>query len=58
MEAATLFALGAARGIAVGCLLTVSDTFGPQGSRRRIGEEQLLVAAEQMGSVAIGALSG
>jgi uridine phosphorylase len=58
MEAATLFALGASKSVAVGCVLTVSDTFGADGQRRRIGDEQLLAAAERMGAVAVAALSG
>ncbi len=57
MEAATLFALGAARATPVGCVLVVSDTFGADGQRERIGEEQLLAAAERMGAVALAALS-
>jgi len=57
MEAATLFALGAREGIAVGCLLTVSDTF-PEGRRERIDDESLAAAAERMGAVAVAALSG
>jgi uridine phosphorylase len=56
MEAATLFALGVVERIAVGCLLVVSDTFGPGGERRRIGHEQLPLAAERMGTAALAAL--
>jgi DeoD family purine-nucleoside phosphorylase len=57
MEAATVFALARAKNVAAGCLLIVSDTFGPHGERRRIGDEDLLAAAERMGAVAIEALS-
>ena len=57
MEAATLFALGAARGIAVGCLLTVSDIFDGTGGRRRIEDEQLLEASLEMGRTAARALA-
>lgn len=57
MEAATLFALGRSEGIAVGCLLIVTDTFDEQGERSRIGEERLLEAAEAMGRAALTALS-
>jgi nucleoside phosphorylase len=56
MEAATLFALGAREGIAVGCLLVVSDTF-PHGARNRIDDDSLAAAAERMGAVALAALS-
>jgi len=56
MEAATLFALGSRRGVAVGCLLAVSDR--PGGSRReRIGDEELLGVAQAMGTVALAALA-
>jgi uridine phosphorylase len=58
MEAATLFALGAARSIAVACVLAVSDVFTPDGGRTRISDEDLLAAAERMGAAAIAALSG
>jgi uridine phosphorylase len=58
MEAAALFAVGAAAGIAVACALTVSDTFDPAGERRRIDDELLLGVAEAMGATAIAALEG
>jgi DeoD family purine-nucleoside phosphorylase len=57
MEAATLFTIGAAASVAVGCVLTVSDTFDASGARRRIDDESLLLAAERMGVAAIAALS-
>jgi uridine phosphorylase len=57
MEAATLFAIGAARGIPVACVLAVSDTFDADGGRRRIDDPALLAAAERMGAVAASALS-
>jgi DeoD family purine-nucleoside phosphorylase len=56
MEAAALFALGAAAGVPVACVLTVSDTFDVDGARTRIGIEQLRVAAERMGALALTAL--
>ncbi len=55
MEAATLFALGPRLGVAVACLLVVSDVF-VEGERVRIGAEGLEAAAERMGRVAVGAL--
>jgi DeoD family purine-nucleoside phosphorylase len=58
MEAATLFALGAVERVPVACLLTVSDTFATDGSRTRIGAEELRVAAKRMGAVALAALGG
>ena len=58
MEAAALFALGAARGVPVACVLTVSDTFDSNDrTRRRIEDDALLEAAEAMGRAAIAALS-
>jgi uridine phosphorylase len=57
MEAATLFAVGASRGIPVACMLAVSDTFDADGGRRRIADPALLAAAERMGSAAALALT-
>jgi uridine phosphorylase len=58
MEAATVFALGAAAGIPVACMLAVSDTFEPGGGRRRIGDSEMREASERMGAAAAAALSG
>jgi DeoD family purine-nucleoside phosphorylase len=58
MEAATLFALGAAERVPVACLLTVTDTFDSDGARTRIDAEELRAAAERMGAVALTALGG
>jgi DeoD family purine-nucleoside phosphorylase len=58
MEAATVFAVGAAAGVPTACVLAVSDTFGGDGARTRIEDHTLLAAAEAMGSAAITALSG
>jgi uridine phosphorylase len=57
MEAAALFAVGAAAGVPVACVLAVSDTFDAGGVRRRIEDPALQVAAERMGSAAAAALS-
>jgi uridine phosphorylase len=57
MEAAALFAVGGAAGVAVACLLAVSDTFDSSGGRERIADDALLGAAEKMGAAAIAALS-
>jgi purine-nucleoside phosphorylase len=56
MEAAALFALGARLGLAVACLLVVSDVF-EEGERRRIGDEELAAAAERMGRAGASALA-
>jgi uridine phosphorylase len=57
MEAAALFAVGAAAGVPVACVLAVSDTFDGVGERERIDDEALLDAAERMGGAAIAALT-
>ncbi len=57
MEAAALFAIGARHSFPVACALVVSDTFDAQGTRVRIGDEDLLAAAERMGAAAIAALT-
>src|SRR6185312_2852730 len=56
MEAATLFALGAAAGVPVACVLAVTDTFDAGGARTRIDEGALREAGERLGSVALAAL--
>ena len=56
MEAAPLFALGRRLGLEVGCLLVVSDTFEDDGERRRIDDEALLAASEELGRIAVAAL--
>ena len=55
MEAATLFALAARRGLRAGCVLIVSDLVLP--SRRRIETEALHDAERRLGDVAVAALS-
>jgi DeoD family purine-nucleoside phosphorylase len=57
MEAAALYAVGAAAGIRVACVLAVSDTFDePHDARVRIDDDALLRASEAMGSAALAAL--
>ena len=56
MEAAALFAVGAAASVPVACVLTVSDTFDAADARTRIDDDSLLAAAEAMGAVAVAAL--
>jgi len=55
MEAAALFALGARRGLATGCLLLVSDLLIPH--RRRIEPAALPAAEERLGAIAVRALA-
>jgi DeoD family purine-nucleoside phosphorylase len=58
MESAALFAVGARRGIAVACVLAVSDVISPPGNggRRRIGDEELEDAARRVGRAGQAAL--
>jgi DeoD family purine-nucleoside phosphorylase len=55
MEAATVFAACAGRGVRAGCLLAVSDTL--LGGRDRLDHEGLVAAGERLGVVAVEALS-
>jgi DeoD family purine-nucleoside phosphorylase len=57
MEASALFAIGAAAGIQVACVLAVSDTFDADGTRVRIDGHALVEAEEAMGTVAAAALA-
>ena len=57
MEAAALFAVGAASGVPVACALVVTDTFAPDGSRRRIESHALQASVARMGAAALAALS-
>ena len=57
MEAATLFAVGAAASVPVACALVVSDTFDALNARTHIDDDPLLRAAEAMGALAVAALS-
>jgi uridine phosphorylase len=56
MEAATLFALGAAESVPVGCVLSVSDTFDRSGRRSRIEDHALAEAVERAARAAQAAL--
>jgi uridine phosphorylase len=57
MEAATLLRVGELRGVAVGCLLAVTDVFDADGVRERIDAEGLLRAGERLGRVGAAALA-
>jgi uridine phosphorylase len=54
LETAALFALGARRGIPIGCVLAVSDLVSPG---ERIGDDGLAAAAEQAGRLGLAALA-
>lgn len=56
MENATLFRLGALRGVAAASVLAVSDLVVPGTEPERIDEERLEAAAERMGALAVRAL--
>ena len=55
MEAATLFRLGERRGVAVGCVLAVSDVLDGS-SRSRISADDLAAAGERVGRAGARAL--
>jgi uridine phosphorylase len=57
MEAASLFAVGAAAEVPVACLLVVTDTFDDAGARTRIDDDSLVGAVEAMGRAAAAALA-
>ena len=57
MEACALFTLGARLGVAVACLLVVTDVF-PGGERVRIEPEALERSVHEMGRAAAAALAG
>jgi uridine phosphorylase len=54
MESAALFQLGAVRGVAVACVLAVSDVL--VGGRERLSEEELVAAGERVGRAGAAAL--
>jgi uridine phosphorylase len=56
MEAAALFAVGAAASIPVACVLVASDTFDALNARTHIDDDSLLAAGVAMGAVAVAAL--
>ena len=56
MEAASLFAVGAAASVPVACLLAVTDTFDAFDVRTRIDDDSLLAAGKAMGVIAVTAL--
>ena len=55
MEAAALFQVGSRRGVAVGCVLAVSDVLSGS-SRSRISAEDLVLVAERLGRAGVTAL--
>ncbi|HXP99591.1 MAG TPA: hypothetical protein VN845_05950 [Solirubrobacteraceae bacterium] len=57
MEAASLFAVGAAAAVPVACLLVVTDTFDARGARTRIDDDALVGPVEAMGRAAAAALA-
>jgi DeoD family purine-nucleoside phosphorylase len=56
MEAAVLFTLGALRTVQAGCLLTVSDVI-VEGEFKRISDEDLKAAVDQMTELALGTVT-
>ena len=56
MEAAALFAVGQRRGVAVGCVLAVSDLL-LDGGRERLSQDELGEAGKRVGHAGAGALT-
>jgi DeoD family purine-nucleoside phosphorylase len=56
MEAAVLYTIGALRGVASGCLLTVSDVV-VEGEFKRISDDELRAAVDRMTRVALAAVT-
>ncbi len=54
MESAALFQVGAVRGVAVACVLAVSDVL--VGGRERLSEDELVAAGERVGRAGVRAL--
>ena len=57
MEAAALARVGELRGVAIGCLLAVSDVFDASGARHRLDADGLVRAGERLGEVGAAALA-
>jgi len=57
MEAATILRVGELRGVRTACLLAVTDVFVGDGERRRIDDDGLALAGEELGRVAAAALA-
>ncbi len=57
MEAAALLRVGELRGVAVGCLLAVTDTFDADGTRHRLDADGIVAAGERLGQIGAAALA-
>ena len=58
MEAAALMRVGELRGVAVACVLAVTDTFDAAGERHRIDAAGLVAVSERLGRVAARGAGG
>jgi len=56
MEAATLLRVGELRGVAVGCVLAVTDVFDAGGARHRLDGDGIAAAGERVGRAGAAAL--
>lgn len=56
MEAATVFAVAARRGVRAACLLGVTDELHPQSERRRLPHQQIEQLGVELGAIATAAL--
>jgi uridine phosphorylase len=57
MEAAALLRVGELRGVALGCLLAVTDTFDEDGARHRMDADGVVAAGERLGHIGVAALT-
>jgi uridine phosphorylase len=57
MEAAALLRVGELRGVAIGCLLAVTDTFDTDGGRHRLDPDGVVAAGERVGRIGAAALA-
>ncbi len=57
MEAAALLRVGELRGVAVGCVLAVTDVFDAAGVRSRLDADGLVAAGERVGRAGAAALA-
>jgi uridine phosphorylase len=57
MEAAALLRVGELRGVAVACVLAVTDIFDEDGTRRRLDADGIVTAGERLGRIAAAALA-
>lgn len=58
MEAATVFAVAAQRGVRAACLLGVTDELHPGEPRERLAQEEIEQLGKDLGAIAVAAVAG